>query len=133
METTGAHLTHGGVSAVEDHLDELEGEGGGVYFIDEAYQLIESGGKAVLDYLFTEIAKRTGEVVYIFAGHKKEMGKFFENRPGLVCRLPYRLHCEDYTDLELLRMLMFKINQVFNSKISVEDGLGGLYMRIAIR
>ncbi len=41
IETTGSRLAHGGVTEVKSHLKQLEEAGGGVYFIDEAYQLAE--------------------------------------------------------------------------------------------
>lgn len=133
IETTGSHLGHGGVIQVKDHLKKLENSGGGVYFIDEAYQLTDAGGKAVLDYLLTEIENLTGVVVFVFAGYRKQMEKFFEHNPGLPSRIPYTLSFEDYTDAELLWMLQFQMNQFFKSRIEIEDGFDGLYMRIAVR
>lgn len=136
VETTGSHLAHGGVSEVKKHLEKLMSSEGGVYFIDEAYQLAEGhnpGGKTVLDYLLTEIENLTGKVVFVFAGYRRQMEKFFEHNPGLPSRLPYNFHFEDYTDAELLRMLQFQMNQFYKSGISLEDGADGLYMRIAVR
>lgn len=136
IETTGSHLAHGGIAEVKNRLEQLEKSEGGVYFIDEAYQLAEShnyGGKIVLDYLLAEIENLTGKVVFVFAGYRKQMEKFFEHNPGLSSRIPYTLHFEDYTDAELLRMLQFQVNQFYKSGIDVEDGADGLYMRIAVR
>jgi hypothetical protein len=135
IETTGSRLGHGGVAEVKAHLQELEKTEGGVYFIDEAYQLTEGhtfGGKTVLDFLLAEIENLTGKVVFVFAGYRKEMEKFFEHNPGLPSRLPYTLHFEDYTDEELLEMLKFRMNQFYKSGIDVEDGFDGLYMKIAV-
>lgn len=61
------------------------------------------------------------------------MEKFFEHNPGLPSRIPYTLRFEDYTDAELLLMLQFQMNQFFKSGIDIEDGVNGLYMRIAVR
>jgi Cdc6-like AAA superfamily ATPase len=135
IETTGSRLGHGGVAEVKAHLQELEKTEGGVYFIDEAYQLTEGhtfGGKTVLDFLLAEIENLTGKVVFVFAGYRKEMEKFFEHNPGLPSRIPYTLHFEDYTDEELLEMLKFRMNQFYKSGIDVEDGFDGLYMKIAV-
>ncbi len=69
IETTGSHLAHRGVAEVKNHLEQLENSEGGVYFIDEAYQLAEGhnyGGKTVLDYLLAEIENLTGKVVFVF-------------------------------------------------------------------
>jgi len=136
VETTGSRLAHGGVAEVKSHLQELENAEGGVYFIDEAYQLAEGhnfGGKTVLDYLLAEIENLMGKVVFVFAGYRKEMEKFFEHNPGLASRIPYTLHFEDYSDDELLKMLQFRLNQTYKGRIDVEDGFDGLYMKIAVR
>ena len=136
IETTGSHLAHEGVAEVKNHLKQLENSEGGVYFIDEAYQLVEGhnyGGKTVLDYLLATIENLTGKVVFVFAGYRKPMEKFLEHNPGLSSRIPYTLHFEDYTDAELLRMLQFQMNQFYKYGIDIEDGVDGLYMRIAVR
>jgi len=136
IETTGSHLAHGGVAEVKNQLEQLGNSEGGVYFIDEAYQLTEGhnyGGKKVLDYLLAEIESLTGKIIFVFAGYRKQMEKFFEHNPGLSSRIPYTLHFEDYTDAELLRMLQFQMNQYYKSRIDIEDGVDGLYMRIAVR
>lgn len=76
IETTGSRLSHGGVKEVKDHLQQLENAGGGVYFIDEAYQLTEGhnfGGKPVLDYLLAEIENLVGQVIFVFAGYRKQV------------------------------------------------------------
>ncbi|KAK4981137.1 hypothetical protein LTR28_004189 [Elasticomyces elasticus] len=136
IETTGSRLAHGGVAEVKKHLEQLENSESGVYFIDEAYQLAEGhncGGKTVLDYLLAEIENLTRTVVFVFAGYRKQMEKFFEHNPGFSSRIPYTLHFMDYTDAELLRMLRFQMNQFYKSGIDIEDGVDGLYMRIAVR
>lgn len=137
VETTGSDLAHGGVAEVKNHLKALENSEGGVYFIDEAYQLTEGhnyGGKAVLDFLLAKIENLVGEVVFVFAGYRKQMEKFFEHNPGFASRIPYTLHFEDYTDEELLKMLQYQINAYYkNTAVDVEDDFDGLYMKIAVR
>ncbi|KAM0134445.1 hypothetical protein ACHAO1_005657 [Botrytis cinerea] len=136
VETTGSHLAHGGVNDVKKHLAILDSAQGGVYFIDEAYQLTEGhnvGGKTILDYLLTEIENLVGKVVFVFAGYRKQMEKFFEHNPGLQSRLPYKLHFEDYTDAELLEMLQYQIHKFYPSPMMIEDGQDGLYMQIAVQ
>jgi Cdc6-like AAA superfamily ATPase len=136
IETTGSKLAHGGVSEVKTHFQQLEASEGGVYFIDEAYQLAEGhsyGGKTVLDFLLAEIENLTGKVVFIFAGYRSNMEKFFEHNPGFSSRIPYTLHFEDYTDSELLSMLQQKMTQYYKTGINIDGGLNGLFMRIAVR
>ncbi|KAI9668499.1 MAG: hypothetical protein M1829_005377 [Trizodia sp. TS-e1964] len=136
VETTGSRLSHGGVTEVKDHLQQLDKSEGGVYFIDEAYQLTQGhnhGGKPVLDFLLAEIENLVGKVVFLFGGYTKQMEKLFEHNPGFSSRIPYRLDFKDYSDEELLRMLQFKMKRFYKSGIRIEDGGGGLYMRIAVR
>jgi hypothetical protein len=136
VETTGSRLAHGGITEVKDHLKTLENAEGGIYFIDEAYQLAEChnyGGKTVLDFLLAEIENLAGKVVFIFAGYRKQMEKFFEHNPGFSSRIPYTLYFNDYTYSELLRMLQYQMGYFYKTPMDVEDGVDGLYMRIAVR
>lgn len=136
VETTGSRLGHGGIAEVKNHIKILEAAEGGVYFIDEAYQLTEGhnyGGKTVLDFLLAEIENLVGKVVFVFAGYRKQMEKFFEHNPGLESRIPYNLHFEDYTDAELLSMLQFQIGKFYSAPMNIEGGIGGLFMRIVVR
>ncbi|KAH8672057.1 NFX1-type zinc finger-containing protein 1 [Tricladium varicosporioides] len=137
IETTGSRLAHGGVAEVKTHLQKLQASGGGVYFIDEAYQLVAEhtqGGKMVLDFLLAEIESLTGEVVFIFAGYRSSMEKFFAHNVGFESRIPYTLLFEDYTNEELMAMLQFKILKCFEKRgINIDGGIDGLYMRIAVR
>lgn len=136
VETTGSRLAHGGVTEVKAHLKTLENAQGGIYFIDEAYQLAEGhnyGGKTVLDFLLAEIENLVGKVVFVFAGYQKQMEMFFEHNPGFKSRIPYQLIFDDYTDQELLTMLQYQMSKFYNIPIRVEDGMDGLYMRIAVR
>lgn len=136
VETTGSRLAHGGVAEVKNHLKNLENSDGGVYFIDEAYQLAEGhnyGGKTVLDYLLAEIENLTGKVVFVFAGYRKQMDKFFEHNPGFPSRIPYTVHFGDYSDAELLKMLQYNMDKHYASSMDVEGGMDGLYIRIAVR
>ncbi|CZT07317.1 related to stage V sporulation protein K [Rhynchosporium graminicola] len=135
VETTGSRLAHGGIKEAKDHLKQLENSGGGVYFIDEAYQLAEPhnhGGRTVLEFLLAEIENLVGHTIFVFAGYRKQMEKFFESNPGLSSRIPYMMHFEDYTDAELLKMLQFNMNKFYKGKMAIEDGLDGLYMKIAV-
>jgi Cdc6-like AAA superfamily ATPase len=116
-------------------MAKLQASEGGVYFIDEAYQLAEPhnhGGKTVLDFLLAEIENLVGQTVFVFAGYRKQMEKFFEHNPGLSSRIPYTLHFEDYTDAELLKMLQYNIDKFYKGNMSIEDGPDGLYTKIAI-
>ncbi|KAF9042770.1 P-loop containing nucleoside triphosphate hydrolase protein [Hymenopellis radicata] len=74
-----------------------------------------------------------GKIIFIFAGYNKQMETFFEHNPGLPSRVPNSLQFEDYTDVELLKILESRIHRRYDGKMKVEDGIKGLYGRIAVR
>ncbi|KAF8915627.1 P-loop containing nucleoside triphosphate hydrolase protein [Mucidula mucida] len=61
------------------------------------------------------------------------METFFEHNPGLPSRVPNSLQFEDYTDIELLKILESRMHARYEGKMKVEDGIKGLYGRIAVR
>ncbi|XDG04538.1 hypothetical protein ABKA04_004153 [Annulohypoxylon sp. FPYF3050] len=110
---------------------------GGVLFVDEAYQLTasyaNSGGRAAIDIMLTAMENNIGKLVVIFVGYKDEMESFFEHNPGLYSRIPYTMNFADFTDGELWKILSDNISKQYGGTMQVEDGMNGLYMRIAIR
>ncbi|KAL2074253.1 hypothetical protein VTL71DRAFT_8031 [Oculimacula yallundae] len=135
-ETTGSALASKGVTGCKKLLDDILNEGGGVVFIDEAYQLTSGnsqGGGAVLDYLLPEVENLTGKVVFVLAGYNKEMETLFSHNPGLPSRFPTDMKFADYTDDELLQILELKIDSRYGGAMEVEDGLRGLYCRVVTR
>ena len=136
VETTGSSLASDGVAAAKKLVEGILNAGGGAFFLDEAYQLTlghNYGGKAVLDYLLAEIENKVGSIIFIFAGYNKQMESFFEHNPGLESRMPYRFQFRDYNDKELLTMLSRMIKKKWSDRMTVEDGLHGLYSRIVVR
>jgi replication-associated recombination protein RarA len=135
-ETTGSKLASQGVPGCEKMIEDIKDDGGGVLFIDEAYQLSSGnspGGKAVLDYLLAEVENLRGKVVFVLAGYDKEMESFFSHNPGLPSRFPITLKFGDYTDDELLRIFQLQIHKKFKGRMQLEDGDDGLYARIVAR
>lgn len=135
FETNGSKLANDGVTACQKALDKILEKGGGAFFIDEAYQLTQGqfGGTQVLDFLLAEIENLTGKIVFILAGYQRPMEKFFGHNLGLKSRFPHELKFNDYTDGELLEILGRGIQKKWRQQMKVEDGLGGLYCRIAAR
>ena len=136
VESSGSSLANDGVSACKGHIDKILEEGGGVFFIDEAYQLVSGnsyGGPAVLDYLLAEIENLTGKVVFVLAGYHQQMEKFFAHNPGIPSRIPIQLEFQDYSDSELQRIFCQCISTKYKDSMKVERGLGGLYVRIVAR
>ncbi|KAK7703636.1 hypothetical protein SLS64_008949 [Diaporthe eres] len=135
-EETGAGLANAGVSGCKRIIDEIMNDGGGVLFIDEAYQLTSgnsSGGGAVLDYLLPEVENLNGKVVFILAGYRKQMESFYAHNPGLPSRFPIEMKFDDYTDEELLRIFELKMRNKYGGRMNCEDGSRGLYSRIVTR
>eukprot|EP00985_Skeletonema_marinoi_P035349 scaffold46335_cov80-Skeletonema_marinoi.AAC.1 len=77
QETNGAKLIQGGVNGLQDLLKDMKDEGGGVIFVDEAYQLAtDREGKKVLDFILPlaeSLDTEYGSLVWVFAGYKKQM------------------------------------------------------------
>lgn len=135
-ETTGSKLASQGVPGCEKLIEDIKEEGGGVLFIDEAYQLSSGnspGGKAVLDFLLAEVENLRGKVVFVLAGYDKEMESFFSHNPGLPSRFPITFKFADYTDEELLKIFQRQIDRKFQGTMQLEDGPDGLYARIVAR
>ncbi|KAF1739382.1 Stage V sporulation protein K [Beauveria bassiana] len=125
-----------GVAGCQKLLDEALDAGGGVIFIDEAYQLSSGnspGGLAVLDFLLAEVENLQSKVCFVLAGYNKQMESFFAHNPGILSRFPLEMKFDDYTDNELLQILELKINSKYDHRMKAEDGLRGLYCRIVAR
>ncbi|PVI03012.1 P-loop containing nucleoside triphosphate hydrolase protein [Periconia macrospinosa] len=136
VEVTGSGLANEGVAGTKKMIEGLVKAGGGVFFIDEAYQLTSGnnyGGKNVLDFILAEIEDRRGTVAFILVGYVKEMEKFFEHNPGFDSRMPHRLTFADYSDQELLAMLNAMIERKYGGSAALEGGGHGLYARILVR
>ncbi|CAI6339749.1 unnamed protein product [Periconia digitata] len=136
IESSGSSLANEGVLACTKHIEKILEAGGGVFFIDEAYQLVSGnspGGKAVLDYLLAEIENLTGKVVFVLAGYHKQMEAFFEHNPGIPSRIPIQMEFEDYTDTELHKIFCQHISKKYSGRMKIQDGMLGLFVRIVAR
>lgn len=132
-ETSGSKLANIGVQGCQQLLQDVLDDGGGVIFIDEAYQLSSGnspGGRAVLDYLLAEVENLTGKLVFILAGYNKQMESFFAHNPGFPSRFPIEMKFDDYSDDELLRIMKHKLDNKFGGRMKWE---GELYLRVACR
>ena len=136
FESSGSALANEGVSGCKAHIDKILENGGGVFFIDEAYQLVSGnsyGGKAVLDYLLAEIENLTGKVVFVLAGYHKQMEAFFSHNPGIPSRIPIQMEFQDYNDQELQQIFCHYVDSRYKGNMKIEDGMKGLYARIVAR
>ncbi|CAG8220868.1 unnamed protein product [Penicillium olsonii] len=134
-ETTGSRLANDGISGCQKIIDTTLKEGGGVIFIDEAYQLVSgnSSGERVLDFLLAEVESQTGKIVFILAGYDRPMETFFSHNQGLPSRFPHQLKFEDFDDTELMEIMQSWIEKTYKKQMKVDGGLGGLYCRIVAR
>ncbi|KAL4987922.1 P-loop containing nucleoside triphosphate hydrolase protein [Aspergillus falconensis] len=138
-ETSGVKLATQGAHYIKRKLKLMvsRDDQGGVLFVDEAYQLVapyvDGAGRPVLDVILTAMENHIGNLVVIFVGYKDEMEAFFEHNPGLTSRIPCTINFADFTNAELWKILSDNIVRRYNGKMEVEGGMGGLYMRIAIR
>ncbi|GAW24188.1 hypothetical protein ANO14919_137700 [Xylariales sp. No.14919] len=127
----------GGAKEIKQEIQEILRKGGGVLFIDEAYLLtaeyIGGLGRRALDIILTELENNIGKLTGVFVGYKKELEPFFEHNPGLSTRIPYSVNFSDFSDGELWNILNNLIATQYQGKMRVQGGMGGLYVRIAIR
>ncbi|KAI1383064.1 P-loop containing nucleoside triphosphate hydrolase protein [Hypoxylon trugodes] len=137
METSGIVVAENDVKWINEEIDEMIEGGGGVLFIDEAYQLtapyVHGGGRRALDAILTKMENNIGKLVVIFVGYRDEMESFFEHNPGLTSRIPYSANFADFTDWELWKILSDLITKQYKGNMKIEGGASGLYMRVAIR
>ncbi|KAL8823207.1 MAG: hypothetical protein Q9191_006073 [Dirinaria sp. TL-2023a] len=136
VESTGSRIANDGIAGCKKHIENILNNGGGVLFIDEAYQLTSAqniGGGQVLDFLLAEVENLIGKVVFVLAGYNKQMETFFAHNPGLPSRFPHEIQFKDYTDDELLEILVQKISKKYSGRMELEDGIRGLYARIVSR
>lgn len=88
----------------------IEKSKGGVLFIDEAYSITEnknsdSYGRECLTELTKALEDYRDDLVVIVAGYTEPMKKFFESNPGLKSRFNTFIEFEDYSAIELEKIL----------------------------
>lgn len=85
---------------------------GGVLFIDEAYALVQAGGKfanEVVSTLLTQLESNPYSVTVIFGGYKHEINQFLGMNPGLKSRIPHSIDFPDYNAEELFQITELKL------------------------
>ena len=84
---------------------------GGVLFIDEAYALAEGGsgndfGKEAIEVILKRMEDLRGQFVVFAAGYTDNMNVFLTSNPGLNSRFDKKLHFEDYTPEEMMKIAL---------------------------
>ena len=85
---------------------------GGTLFIDEAYTLYRKDsandfGKEAIDTLLKDMEDHRGEYCVIMAGYSHQMNDMIRNaNPGLASRFDHKINIPDYTEEEILNILV---------------------------
>ena len=84
----------------------------GVLFVDEAYRLSQGSksgsdyGKEAIETLMGAMTEPPGKApVMVFAGYPNDMDQFMQANSGLYRRIAYTFDFEDYTPLDLAKIL----------------------------
>ena len=83
--------------------------GGGLIFIDEAYQLSpdqDRDGRAVVDNMLLVSENQRDKLVFVLAGYKKDLETLLAYNPGFPSRFSRYFRFDDYTEPELLSMAL---------------------------
>lgn len=117
ISTTGPRLVYNGVELVQSQLADLKNTGG-TFIVEDADNLANGNYRSIMDFIFTEMKRLIGTVVFIFAGGNNLLENFIEHDPGLQNQLPFSFQLPDFTEGELLQILELslqkKIFQLYN-------------------
>lgn len=101
----------------------------GVYFIDEAYSIMQrsddSYGTEILAGLCEMLENRRHEIVVIMAGYKDDMIELFKHNAGLESRFHWIFDFHDYSQSDLVDIAQFtakKSSHKFTSEAIFELG-----------
>ncbi|KAL7807561.1 hypothetical protein V8C44DRAFT_187586 [Trichoderma aethiopicum] len=110
---------------------------GGVLFIDDADQLTgpHAGrrGQFILHVLQEAMDLLLGKLLIVFAGCEEKLMPLLEQNPGLKVRIPHVVRLKEFTNFEMLEMLLDLIDERFEGKMDAEGRLDGRYMQTAVR
>lgn len=110
---------------------------GGVLFIDDADQLTgpHAGRRRqfILHILQEAMELLLGKLVIVFAGCEEKLMPLLEQNPGLKVRVPHVVRLKEFTNFEMLEMLLDLIDERFKGKMDAEGRLDGRYMQVAVR
>ena len=111
VETDRSQLVAGFVGQTAERTKKVIEEAlDGVLLVDEAYALARGGekdfGREAIDTLVKMMEDHRERLVVIAAGYPQEMAMLLAANPGLESRFPRTIHFPDYTDDELVAILV---------------------------
>lgn len=110
VDLTGAQMIRLGPDKLEAKLEEACP---GVVFVDEAYQLNQSGGQPIRDLLMQWMdPKNKPEMVFVWAGYRREIDDLVKSNPGFRRRLSHYLNFTDYTRDELFNIFLQYVSKI---------------------
>ncbi|KAL6876967.1 P-loop containing nucleoside triphosphate hydrolase protein [Trichoderma novae-zelandiae] len=112
-------------------------QSGGVLFIDDAHQLVGphagADGQLILHILQEAMDMLVGDLLIVFGGYEEEIQPLLEQNPALKARIPHIVRLKDFSDFQMLEMLLDLIDERFHGKMTAEGDLDGQFMQAAVR
>ena len=114
VEVTSKDLVGGGQTGIKTNRVIMNALGG-VLFVDEAYALSNSCGKAgeeAIAILIKAMVDYRNDLVVMFAGYSLEMKQFVDSNSGISSRISYIFKFEDYSPEELFDIYKLKVSMI---------------------
>lgn len=108
-------------------LSQIEKAEGGILFIDEAYDLVnsenDSFGREALDALVADLENRRENLIVIMAGYGSDLDRLMEYNQGLASRFPNHVYFEDYSLDDLTKIFYSMLNTWNGEGLFIQEGL----------
>lgn len=137
IEASRAQIVGKWIGETEEKTSDLiKSAKGGILFIDEIYNLVESDngrishqdfGMKAIDTLMPVLSDPDSDVIVIGAGYKSSVKTFLQANPGLASRFPLVLEFEDFSVDQLMEIAINELHKHdFTLTSEAEAGLKNL-------